>query len=259
MATSISLGRHLLEHVPIRHVPARQPLVWLRQGWDDLRCCGWASLAHGVLVVTMGFVLLAVCSAHLYLVVAAVTGYLLVGPVMTTGLCELSRRRASGEPLGFDESLTAVARSPASFAQFGAVLAAIALIWLVASQAAFSSLLAAPGPGLDWDVLLWGSFTGDLSGAQTLAYVGSGAVLAAIVFVLSVVAVPIIIDRGATASEAMWVGVRAVRANLSAMIVWALLIAALTALSFVTMLIGMIVVMPVLGHATWHAYRDLVR
>lgn len=259
MATSISLARHPLEPVAIRHVAARRPLLWLRDGWDDLRYCGWPSLAHGLLVVTMGIVLLAVCSAHLYLVVAAVTGYLLVGPVMTTGLCELSRRRESGEPLGFDESLAAVARSPSSFALFGAVLAALALIWLIASQTAFSSLLAAPGPGLDWEILVWGSFTGALGGAQTLAYVGSGAMLAAIVFILSVVTVPIIIDRGATAPEAMWTSIKAVRSNLPAMLVWAALIAALTALSFATMLVGMIVLMPVLGHATWHAYRDLVR
>jgi len=258
MATSISLGRRPLAHYDVGRVPLAQPFVWLRQGFDDLRYCGWPSLAHGLLVFTAGVVLLAVGSAHLYFVVAAVTGYLLVGPVMTTGLCELSRRRAAGEPLGFDESLGAFSRNPAPFAQFGAVLAAIALTWLIASEVAFGTLLAGPGPGLNWSILMWGSFTGALSGSELLAYIGSGAVLALIVFVLAVVAVPIIVDRGATVMDAMWAGVKAVRSNLPAMALWAALIAALTALGFATSLFGMIIIVPVLGHATWHAYRDLV-
>jgi uncharacterized membrane protein len=258
MATSISLARRPLPHYDIGRVPLAQPFVWLRQGVDDLQHCGWPSLAHGALVFTMGAVLLAVGSAHLYLVAAAVTGYLLVGPVMTTGLCELSRRREAGEPLGFDESLNAFARNPAPFAQFGAVLAAVALCWLLASQTAFGSLLSAPGPSLNWSILMWGSFTGALSGGELAAYIGSGALLAVLVFVLSAVAVPIIIDRGATVVEAMWAGVRAVRSNVPAMALWAILIAALTALGFATTLLGMIVIVPVLGHATWHAYRDLV-
>lgn len=256
MTTSIGVTRHPLPHVEIRRVPLAQPLIWLRQGWDDLRHIGWPSIAHGALIFTMGAVLVSLGSAHLYLVVAAVTGYLLVGPVMTTGLCELSRRRAAREPLGFDESLQAVTRSPRSLAQFGAVLGAIALVWLIASQATVSSVVHAPAPGLD--LVLWGSFTAAVDRAQAAAYIGSGAILAAAVFALSVVSVPIIIDRGASAVEAMAASLRATWRNLPAMLVWSALIVVLTALGFVT-IVGMVIVAPVLGHATWHAYRDLVR
>jgi uncharacterized membrane protein len=84
-------------------------------------------------------------------------------------------------------------------------------------------------------------------------------VLAGVVFTLSVVAVPLIIDRHASASEAMWTSVRVTFANLPAMLVWAGLIVTLTALGFVTLLFGMVIIAPLLGHATWHAYRDLVR
>lgn len=257
MATSVTLGKRTLPRVEIRQVPALQSVIWLRRGWDDVTHLGWASLAHGLLIVTMGWVLLGVASAHLFLVVAAVTGYLLVGPIMTTGLCELSRRRAAREPVGFDDSLDAVARNPASLAQFGAVLAAIAVVWLVASSVMLSTVLSGSGPG--WDVLLWGSFTGSIDRGQALAYVGSGAVLAAIVFTLSVVTVPLIIDRGAGTVDALAASARATLRNLPAMSVWSALIVALTALGFVTLLAGMIVIAPLLGHATWHAYRDLVR
>jgi uncharacterized membrane protein len=256
MTTSISVTRHPLPHVEIRRVPLTQSLIWLRQGWDDLRHIGWPSIAHGALIFTMGAVLVSLGSAHLYLVVAAVTGYLLVGPIMTTGLCELSRRRAAREPLGFDESLQAVTRGPRSLAQFSAVLGAIALVWLIASQATVSSIVHAPAPG--WDSVLWGSFTAAVDRAQAAAYIGSGAILAAAVFALSVVSVPIIIDRGASALEAMVASLRATWRNLPAMLVWSALIVVLTALGFVTV-VGMVIVAPLLGHATWHAYRDLVR
>src|SRR5437764_12069610 len=89
-------------------------------------------------------------------------------------------------------------------------------------------------------VALWGSFTDAISRPELLGYIGSGAVLAAIVFSLSVVAVPLIIDRHASATDAMWTSVRVTFANLPAMLVWAALIVAVTALGFVTLLIGMV-------------------
>jgi uncharacterized membrane protein len=257
MATSVTLGKHSVHHVEIRRVPALQSIIWLRRGWDDLTHLGWASLVHGVLIVVMGWVLLGIANAHLYFVVAAVTGYLLVGPIMTTGLCELSRRRAAREPAGFDDSLEAVARHPTSLAQFGALLAAIAVVWLVASQVMLSTLATGGAPSAE--VLLWGSFTGAIDRAQALAYIGSGAVLAAIVFTLSVVTVPLIIDRGMGTVDALTASVRATLKNIPAMLVWSGLIVVLTAIGFATLLAGMIVIAPLLGHATWHAYRDLVR
>jgi uncharacterized membrane protein len=84
-------------------------------------------------------------------------------------------------------------------------------------------------------------------------------VFAVIVFTVSVVAVPLIIDRHATATEAIWASLRCTLRNLPAMLVWGALIVGLTALGFLTLLVGMVVIAPLLGHATWHAYRDLVR
>jgi uncharacterized membrane protein len=195
-------------------------------------------------------------SSHPYFIAAAVSGYLLIGPIMTTGVCELSRRRAAGEPLGFEESLQALARHPRGLLQFGAILAAFALVWFVASEVMLASVLDVSQPGLN--EVLWGGFTDTASRAQVLAYVGSGAVLAAVVFSVSVVAVPLIIERHVSAVEAMWVSLKAMLYNLPAMVLWSTLIVVLTAFGFVTLLVGMIVVAPLLGHATWHAYRDLV-
>jgi uncharacterized membrane protein len=256
MTTSVSLGKHSLLHVEVRHVPALQSIEWLRRGWDDLRHLGSASLAQGAMIAILGAVLLMLFSTHTYLVAAAITGYLLVGPVMTTGLCELSRRREASEPLSIDEASQPLTRTSTSLLQFGALLAAIALVWFAASAAMLQTVLHTETPSLA--VALWGSLTDRVSGPQLLGYLVSGAVLAGIVFVLSVVAVPLIIDRHATALDAMWTSIRVTFANLPAMLVWAALIVLVTALGFVTLLVGMVVVAPLLGHATWHAYRDLV-
>lgn len=243
-------------HIGVRHVPMRQSLEWLRRGWEDLQQLRWSSLAHGALIAILGGVLLSLGSTHPYFIAAAVSGYLLVGPIMTTGVCELSRRHASGEPVGFDESLQALTRSPQALIQFGAILATVAVVWFVVSELTLRSILHAPTQNAA--EILWGGFTDRASRAQILAYIGSGAVLAGIVFTVSVVAVPLIIDRHVSATEAMQISIEATFRNLPAMFVWSILIVAVTAVGFLTMLLGMIVVAPLLGHATWHAYRDLI-
>jgi len=255
MTTSISLGHSPPLHVEIRHVGAGQPILWLKRGWDDLKAIGMPGIAHGALIAALGGVLLILGSSHLYFTAAAVTGYLLVGPVMTTGLCELARRRGAHEPLGFDESLQPLRRNSEGLTHFGAILALIAVVWFAMSAWLLQSVFSASTPTLA--VALWGGSEA-VSMPQLLSYVGAGAVLAVIVFVVSVVAVPLIIDRHATASEAIRTSTRAVLANIPAMLLWAALIVAITAIGFLTLLIGMVLVAPLLGYATWHAYRDLI-
>ncbi len=256
MANLVLGGRHHFLHVEIRHVEARRAREWMRRGWDDFKHLKSASLAHGALITVMGAVLLMLGSTHAYLVAAAISGYLLVGPIMTTGLCELSRRRAAGEPTGFDESIQGMMRNPEGLLYFGVVLAILAAVWFVMSGILLQSVLHASGPSLS--EAMWGGWSDVASRPQLLAFIGSGAILAAIVFALSVVSVQLIIDRHATAVDAMWISVKVTFMNLPAMIVWAALIVGLTILGFVPFLLGMIIVAPLLGHATWHAYRDLI-
>lgn len=255
MTTSISIGRTPPLHVDVRHVPASRPIEWLNRGWQDLRAIGMPGIAHGALIAVLGGILLMLGSTHLYLTAAAITGYLLVGPLMTTGLCELARRRAAREPLGFDESLQALGRNREALTHFGYVLALIALAWFALSAVLLQSVFGAETPSLA--VVLWGG-SAFVSPRQLLAYVGCGAALAGMVFAVSVVAVPLIIDRHATASEAIRASIRATLTNLPAMLVWAGLIVGLTVIGFVTLLIGMVVITPLLGYATWHVYRDLI-
>jgi uncharacterized membrane protein len=255
MTTSVGVGRLETLQVEIRRVRAAQAFEWLSRGWEDLKCIGKPGLAHGALIAILGAVLLTLGSTHMYLTAAAITGYLLVGPVMTTGLCELARRREAREPLGFDESLQALTRNPDALLHFGGTLGLIGLLWIILSTILLESVSSASVPSLA--VTLWGGAS-MLTPSQWLSYVACGGVLAAIVFGVSVVAVPLIIDRRASASEAMRTSLRVARANFAAMIVWAGLIVIVTVIGFVTLLVGMVIVAPLLGYATWHAYRDLI-
>jgi uncharacterized membrane protein len=256
MATSITAGSPKWQDVTVRHVSMLRPIAWLQAGWDDMRAVGGPSVGHGALIAMLGAVLLAFGSSHPYLIVAAVSSYLLIGPIMATGLCELSRRRMNGEPLEFNESIQGISRNPHALLRFGSVLAAIVVVWFLASEVMLRSILHTSGPSLD--VALWGGVANAANRPEILGYIASGAVLAAVVFMLSVVAVPMMIDRKASASEAMLTSMRVTIRNLPAMLVWSALIVVLTAIGFVTLLFGMIVLAPMLGHATWHAYRDLI-
>jgi uncharacterized membrane protein len=256
MATSITFGSQKWQHVTVRHVPLLRPIAWLQKGWDDLRHIGAPSLGHGALIAMLGAVLLAFGSSHPYLIAAAVSGYLLIGPIMATGLCELSRRRIAREALGFNESIQPINRNPHAFIRFGTVLAAIVIVWFVASEVMLRAILHTPGPS--FDMVFWGNIATEANRPQIIGYIASGAVLAVVVFTLSVVAVPMMVDWNASASEAMMMSARVMLRNIPAMLVWGVLIVALTAIGFLTMLIGMIVLAPLLGHATWHAYRDLI-
>jgi uncharacterized membrane protein len=255
MTATASVGTRQSLHLDVRHVPVGQSILWLGRAWDDLRHIGMPGLAHGALIAVLGGVLLMLGASNFYLTAAAVTGYLLVGPLMTTGACELARRRSLGESTDFDDSLQGLTRNPDGLTHFGGVLAVVAVAWFILSAVLLQSVFGAAVPSLP--VALWGGAAG-MTAAQTLAYIACGGVLAVFVFAVSVVAVPLIIDRHASASDAMRASLHATLANLPAMLVWALLIVGLTAIGFVTLLLGMIVVAPLLGYATWHAYRDLI-
>jgi len=255
MTTSIGVSRPEAMRLETRHVSAGQAFEWLNRGWDDLKRIGWPGLAHGALIAILGGVLLALGSTHFYLTAAAVTGYLLVGPIMTTGVCELARRREVREALGFDESLQALTRNPDGLLHFGGVLALIALVWFVLSGLLLESMLNSSVPSLA--VALWGGAS-TLTPSQLLGYLLCGGVLAVVVFAVSVVSVPLIVDRHASTAEAMRGSLRITLANVPAMVVWAGLIVILTAIGFATLLIGMVFIAPLLGYATWHAYRDLI-
>lgn len=256
MNTATSLGGHVARALPVARVPLTQPFVWLRKGLDDLRNNPGASLAYGLLVSVLGAVILAF-GRHPYFLAASVSGFLLVGPLFTTGLCELSRLRANGQKASFDASLLALDRNRAALLRFSSSLLIISAVWFVVSIVMLRAVLG--GADLALGGMMWYSVLDQVSVGQILGYVGVGGVLACVVFARSVVAVGVIVDRNVDADTAITTSLRATMADLPAMLVWAALIVLLVGLGFATFLVGMVVVFPLLGHAAWHAYKDLVK
>jgi uncharacterized membrane protein len=244
-------------HLEVSRVSMSRPLYWLHRGWLDLRRHWGASLGYGGLTVALGWTLLIFCGTHPYFIAAAISGFLLVGPLMSAGLCEMSRRYALGQSADFDDSLDGFARNYTALFEFGAILAVCAVAWFAISAIMLGAVfhIAAPDVG----ETLYRGFLEVTNRSQVLAYVTVGGVLAVAVFTLSVIAIPLIIDRHATAGQAMRASMRAAVSNIPAMILWSALILLLTLIGFAPLLCGLLIIAPLLGHATWHAYKDMIR
>jgi len=246
---------HSIDMYPVHRVPLTRAFIWLREGYQDMRHHPAASLGYGWLVATLGALILAYSRHPLY-IAASIVGFLLVGPIITAGLCELSRRRDHGEATNFQLSLQGLSRNSHNLIHFAGVLAVLALAWfgLVAMVMYLTSGSIAP----NIESTVWGDVMARLSGEQLRAYAVAFVAVAIVVFSLSVVTVPMIIDRHVDAGTAMRISLRATARDFPALLVWAVVIVGLVLLGFATWLVGMVVILPLLGHATWHAYRDIV-
>ena len=250
--------------LPVHQVHLLRPLVWLRLGWHDLWRTPFASLLHGVLVALGGLLItvlatregsLLLGSGVGYLLLGAFSGFLLVGPVLATGLYELSRLLGRGERPGVADALNAWRRGTRPLVWLGVLLGAAATGWVLASTALFSLFVSAdvhsPKAFLRYVILE----QGDVSFALWLA---AGALGSAVVFAATAVSPPLLLGRATDLRCAILTSVRAVGENPGPMALWAAIIMTATALSMATLMLGFVFTIPLLGHATWHAYRDLV-
>jgi uncharacterized membrane protein len=244
-------------HLDIQPVAWARPLAWLREGAADLRRSLRVSLVYGIAMTLFGWLLFATFGTQPYFVAVAVTAFLLVAPVMSTGVCEISRRLDLGEASTFDDSVAPLLRDGPALLKYGALLAVSAVAWFVVAEVLLRPLFPVSAP--TFAETLYRGFLEQVTPMECLAYAIIGGGLGFAVFAVSVVAIPLIIDRHAGAGQAIRASLQVVRHNLLAMVIWAALITALTVIGFATMLVGMILIIPLLGHATWRAYRDLVR
>ena len=240
---------------PIREVPVGRPLRWLMQGWRDFTLAPLPSALHGFLLAMGGLTILFLAQSHLYLLSGAFSSFLLVAPVLLTGLYELSRRLALGEAPTLIEALGAWRCSCGSLFGFGLLLAVVATFWLLISMVLIALFVHAPITGLE-SFIRYVVLSQD-SNLFTV-WMALGGVLAALVFAGTVVSVPFLLDRDVSLLTAILTSVQVVAANPLAMALWAAMIMVLTLLGMATLFIGLVLVIPVLGHATWHAYADLV-
>ena len=239
----------------IRIVSAGAPLRWLAAGWADYRAHPLPSAFYGVCFAVMGWLIFVVFRHAYQYVSALVTGFFLVGPFFAIGLYDLSRRREQGKPAWLAPTLDAWRPNVGAVGMFALVLTVVLLVWARASLVVFALFFTYDMPDMH-------GFLAQVVSLDhiefLLAYLCVGGFFAVLVFAISVVSVPMMLDRNTDGIVAVLTSLRVFTANVPAMIVWGILIVALTMAGFAAWFVGLAVAVPVIGHATWHAYRDLV-
>jgi uncharacterized membrane protein len=240
--------------IVLRPLKLTDPLRWLALGWRDFMQCPGIGLFYGACFTVMGWVLLKVYAAAPAYVMALSAGFLLMGPFLCLGLYRASQRLEQGSPPGFVDSLFAWGTRTGTLAIFGFVLLVLEMLWGRATLMIFA--LSFNGmPDLQGSLL---ALTGPENIGFTLAWLCVGAVFAGVIFAISAVSMPMILDRQTDAITAGLTSVRLVATQARVMLFWGALITLLVALALLPWFAGLLIVGPVVGHASWHAYRTAI-
>jgi uncharacterized membrane protein len=241
--------------ISVRTVPVTRPFRWLALGWSDFRRVPLPSLLHGLAVTAGGWLILAVTLRYWYLLPGAFSGFLLVGPILATGLYEMSRLLAQGDHPAMRQVVAAWQRGTRPLVWLGLMLTLAGTAWVLVSAVLFGLFVQAPITGLEsvlrHIVLSEGSFLFPV-------WITLGGFGAALVFAATVVSAPMLLDRDVDMVTALMTSIRAVGENPIAMVLWAFIIMVATGFALLTLMLGFVLVIPVIGHGTWHAYRDVV-
>lgn len=254
------IGSHGATLPAINHISVSDIRAALRKGVED-----FAALRSDVIFVValypvIGFVLAVwiLNAGQLHLLFPLVAGFPLIGPVAAVGLCEMSRRREQGEATGWGAALTALTgRVLGPVLTLGFLLVAIFFFWLFAAHVIWQTTLG-PDPYDSLPVLLRDTLTTGAGWAMILLGMGVGLFFAALVLCLSLVSFPMLIDRPVGVPVALATSLAVTRRNPRATALWGLIVAISLLLGTLPLFAGLIVALPILGHATWHLYRRAV-
>jgi uncharacterized membrane protein len=250
----------VLERPDIRRITVDDVFDALRAGVDDFReqpshyafVCLIYPIAGAIMIAWSAGVEL------LPMVYPLMSGFALLGPLLALGLMEISRRRERGDDTSWSH-VFALRKSPAlpSLLMMSLYLLTLFMVWLITARALYLHFIGDyPAPGFI------GFASGVLSHPNAMALIvwGNliGFALALIALVISIVAFPLLLDRDAGAATAVHTSVRVSMLNPVPVVVWGLIVAVSLAVGMATMMVGLVVIMPILGHATWHLYRKLV-
>ena len=244
----------------INKVAIDRPWHWLADGWYDMWATPLISLSYGLVLAAVGWAAFAMLLLFdlPYLVLPLSAGFFFIGPFIAVGLYEISRRLEEGFATNPRDAVFAYRRNPTQIALMGLLLLMFHLAWMRLAQLLFA--LFGWGAVPTWDRFIdiaWYS-------SRTLPFLSMGivlgAVLAAFAFVIGAFSIPYLVDRPrSNLVEAIATSVAVVRHNPKPMLLWACLIVFLTVLGMIPGLFGLFVTLPVVAHATWHAYDEIVR
>jgi len=237
--------------LPLATLSWGAPFAWLKAGWHDFTRAPVVGLFYGLCFVLMGWALVGTFQRAPEYTLALSAGFLLLGPFLCLGLYHASRELEQGRRPGLLASLTAWRISSGQLAIFAAVLLVLEMLWGRAAMIVFA---------ISFDGVP--DFSGPLSSFLTeefitfgIVYMVVGAIFAGLIFAISVVSMPMILDRSVDAVSAGLLSMRLVATQPGVLWLWAAVIGVLTLLAMLPGFIGLLVVAPVLGHASWHAYR----
>jgi uncharacterized membrane protein len=250
----------------IKTIGMMQPLIWLVLAWRDIAKAGWVSILHGLVLTLAGGAIVAIAHNRFWLLAGALSGFMVIAPVLATSLYSLSRAIERREKPNFSVVLKTWLNWQHSnrdkwgsdywcLVQFGFLLAAAATGWVLTSAALITLLAPMPinGP-MDFVrhvMLAPDSWLFEI-------WLALGGVMAAPLFASSVISMPLLLDRRVSVKQAVLTSWECVLANPMPMAFWASIIMIFTLLGLGSLLLGLIPVLPMLGHASWHAYRNLV-
>ena len=235
------------------------PFGWLAAGWRDFRAAGLVSMAYGLIFVASGVLLTFGLerAGLVYLIAPLIAGFMLVAPALTVGFYAISQDLEAGTPPSLRRAVLAWRRNPGALIGLGLMQVLFLIVWMRFAVLIFA--LCFPSTSLDTQALLNAAlFTQD---GWTFLAVGSvvGAAMATIAFAFGAFSLPLLLDRRMGLLEAVVTSAVAVVINARAMAVWAGLIVLFTVAGLALGYVGLVVTLPLVGHATWHAYRAVLQ
>jgi uncharacterized membrane protein len=253
-STEATAPRESVFSLPLASLRPSDPLRWLALGWRDFRRCPRIGLFYGACFALMGQALWQVFQHAPAYVLALSAGFLLLGPFLALGLYDASRALEQGRQPSLRASLVAWRPTLSTMAIFAGVLLILEMLWGRASLVVFAVTMNTMPSNENMLAALV-----SLDNLEFLiTYVIVGAIFAGLIFVSSAISIPMILDRQTDAVSAALMSFRACLQNPGVMLLWGALITLLCALAMLPAFLGLLVVGPVLGHATWHAYRHIV-
>jgi uncharacterized membrane protein len=254
------IGSHEMTRPEVNHIGLSDIRAALRQGVEDFAAFRSDVIFVVLLYPVIGFVLAVWTfnAGQVHLLFPLVAGFPLVGPVAAVGLYEMSRRREQGEETDWSAALTTLTgRVMGPVLMLGLLLAVIFVVWLFAAHAVWAATLG-PEPYDSLLAFLRVTLTTRAGWEMILIGCGVGFIFAAVVLCLSLVSFPMLIDRPVGVPVALATSLAVARRNPHTTAVWGLIVALSLVLGMIPFFVGLIVVLPVLGHATWHLYRRAV-
>jgi len=242
-----------------RNVAPAAALDWLAAGWRDFTIYPGASISYGLLVFLVSVITtVGLFALRLdYILLPAFSGFMVVGPVIGIGLYEKSRRIAEGKPVSLWHMIFVKPESGGQILFAGVLLLGLTLLWMRAAVILYALFFGLqPFPGLDRIVPTL--FTTQIGWAMLLVGGAVGGLFAAFAFAISAFSIPMLLSERTDALTAMGTSMALVWNNLPVMLTWAAIMLVLIFAGMITGLLGMIVVFPVLGHGSWHAYRAML-